>query len=109
MTDPTGPLTVASSHEPVGRQARVARPGLLQRTWDGETVVFNPLSGEIHLLNETAAEALQVLAVAPANGAELAALVAERLSLLPEPGLPEHMTRLLRELDELGLLEPVFL
>ncbi|MFU8858344.1 MAG: HPr-rel-A system PqqD family peptide chaperone [Deferrisomatales bacterium] len=84
---------------------RLTRPGLLRRTWEEETVVFNPLSGEIHLLNESAAAALDFLATDPADGPELAARVAKRLGLQRDPELTEHMTRLIWELDELGLLQ----
>jgi PqqD family protein of HPr-rel-A system len=77
------------------------------RFWDGESVVFHPASGDTHLLNPVAAEALHVLQQGPLDAGALARSVASRLDLEADGELAEKVGRLLDELGQLGLIEPV--
>lgn len=83
------------------------RPGqtLQHRQWDGETVVYNDLSGDTHLLGDAAIVLLQALRDGPATCAALAALLASEFepdAADDEPldfegeadALLEHMKRL---------------
>jgi PqqD family protein of HPr-rel-A system len=85
----------------------VESPGRLHwRVWDGEYVVFDSLSGDTHLLNQVAATALQLLGDTPASADELAHHVARRLGRELEPESVGQFHELLRQLDDLGLVEP---
>jgi PqqD family protein of HPr-rel-A system len=66
------------------------------REWGGLHVVFNPASGDTHLLNAPSAAVLKSLERAAATVAELEARV---------PGWSD-VEALLSELDELGLIAP---
>ena len=87
---------------------RVAsRAPLLWRHWDAEWVVFQPDSGDTHLVDPVAASVLRRLESAPASSADLT----EELAHLPFPDPvgdhAETVTRLLRAFDGVGLIEPV--
>ncbi|WP_166805043.1 HPr-rel-A system PqqD family peptide chaperone [Nitrosococcus wardiae] len=68
-------------------------------------IIFNQSSGETHLLNELAAEALRILEIYPVSEAELADRLREVFEVELEELLP-RMSRLLKEFDNLGLIEP---
>lgn len=81
---------------------------LLYRCWDDETIVFNPGSGNTHLLNVLAADALRLLERGPMDALELH----QRLESLYEAdssNLPPEGTlaALLIDFEQLGLIEPV--
>src|SRR5262249_9723902 len=80
---------------------------LLWRQWDGEYVVYNPASGDTHLLNPVAAAALQCLEQSPTSLAQLTEWVASELDLESEPELRQHLEKLLTQFEELGLIEVV--
>lgn len=77
------------------------------RFWDDQFIVFNPASGDTHLLNPLAGEALQRLQQGPADVPELARHAASNLGLAPDELLSQEIETLLDELDELGLVESV--
>jgi PqqD family protein of HPr-rel-A system len=77
------------------------------RCWEDEYVIFHAGSGDTHLLDRTAGQALVCLRESPARAAELTRRVAEALGLEPDPGLQEAMSTLLMRLDRLGLIERV--
>ena len=64
---------------------------LVHRCHDGECVLFNDLTGDTHLLDESALALLEALRQAPQSAADLAGL----------DGLPESDPTLLAELDDL--------
>jgi PqqD family protein of HPr-rel-A system len=80
---------------------------LLWRQWEGETVVFNVSSGNTHLMSTTAVEVLRLI--------KKDALTAEEISrrLMTSAGdscdeeVVTNVENLLRNLDHLGLIEPV--
>jgi PqqD family protein of HPr-rel-A system len=77
------------------------------RTWGDETVVYHGPSGDTHLLNPIAAEALRVLASQAAGVDDLAGRLADRVDAAERPDLAEHLSSLLANFAELGLIEPV--
>lgn len=77
------------------------------RLWDDEAVVFNSLSGQTHILNALAAEALLLLLERPRSEAELSTellAAADAVSSLEWIGA---FTAMIRELDRLGLISVV--
>lgn len=76
------------------------------RPWDQEFVVFDTRSGDIHLLDPVAAEALRCLEGASATVDELRQKLGGSLGLGDEPELSQYVAKLVGELDELGLIEP---
>lgn len=91
------------------KQDRWAVPdanALVWRIWDDEFLVYNTASGQTHHLNLLAGEALRSLAAAAASGRELVSRLADQFAIA-EDSSPLQMTdRLIRELDELGLIAP---
>ncbi len=77
------------------------------RSWDGQHVVYNPASGDTHLLNPIAGQSLQILQQSPADVAELAERVASRLNVPSDRQLVEQVEELVVELNKLGLIESV--
>lgn len=75
---------------------------LLRRTWDGEHVLYNDLSGDTHLLGDAAMQFLLKLYQGPCSVSALAALL---------PGGQEQpaalAAALLSDLEALALVEPV--
>lgn len=77
------------------------------RTFEGQSVVFHIPSADTHLLNPTAARVLQRLQSHPASSTALAEELALANGLEPDQELLEYMERLLTNLHELSLIEPV--
>ena len=84
-----------------------ARTPLRWRGWGGEWVVFHPDSGDTHLLDPLAADALRSLEASPASAAALAERLSRSAASPAEEMLPEAVERMLRAFDEVGLIEPV--
>jgi PqqD family protein of HPr-rel-A system len=68
--------------------------------------VFDSRSGDIHLLDPVAAEALRHLEDTSATVDELSRRLGAALGLEDEGELPRYVAKLVGELDELGLIEP---
>jgi len=82
----------------------IARPcDLRWRAWDDQLLVFDAASGDTHLLNRVAGEALRCLEQ-PADAARLAQRVAASVGVSPDGGFLDQMADLLDELAELGLI-----
>jgi PqqD family protein of HPr-rel-A system len=79
----------------------------LWRRWDQQFVVFDTRSGDIHLLDPVAAEALRYLEESSATADELSRMLAASVDLEGEPDLSRYVAKLVGELDELGLIEPI--
>lgn len=77
------------------------------RCWDGDYVVFNPLSGDTHLLEAVAGRVLMDILASPATTDELILRTADFLDVETGDGLSEYVKDVLSKLDELGLIEPV--
>ena len=85
---------------------KVAR--IVSKSWDDGVVVFNLDSGSTHLLNPTAAQALKCLEETPCDARVLSERLASQTALDSDAELVTHVERLLAQLDELGLVEPVY-
>lgn len=80
---------------------------LLWRSWDNQqSIVYHVESGDTHLLNHVAAQALRLLQDAPSNVSELAERVTAALGGVADETFMQHLGRLLAEFDESGLIEP---
>jgi len=77
------------------------------RTWDGEVVVYNPLSGDTHLLDVLTGDLLRVIIAGPATVAALREAAATLLEVPDDDRLGQHVGEALAALDEAGLIELV--
>ena len=102
------PFAIVSNYSrtvAAGGVYRLTSPGALRwREWNGEAVVFNPLSGNSHRVPAAAAEVLRYLEAQPASldqlAAELSALVPER-----EAELRTWLAALVAQFEQAGLVE----
>lgn len=76
------------------------------RCWEGEYAVFNPLSGDTHLLDIVAGEVLKTITAGAVSTSHLCRHIAEFLNLPDDANLQENVSAILASLDELGLIEP---
>jgi len=77
------------------------------QSWDDEFVVYNSGSGDTHLLDVVAAEALQSLERESANLLELARKVAASLEIKLDDKLSAYLERLVPDFHRLGLVERI--
>jgi PqqD family protein of HPr-rel-A system len=77
------------------------------QSWDDEFVVYNSGSGDTHLLDVVAAEALHSLERESANLSELGRRVAAALEIKLDDNLSAHLERLLSDFHRLGLVERI--
>jgi PqqD family protein of HPr-rel-A system len=80
---------------------------LLMKSWDDGVIVYNLDSGTTHLLNPTAGQVLYYLADAHASAAALSHRLACENDLESDEELDHTVEDLLKQLDSLGLIEPV--
>ncbi len=81
---------------------------LLWEVWPDEVVVFNPLSGETHQLNDVAAQVLSWLESSPRTIEDLVVNYCDKFSVGENDKDVEWLiSGLLKEFDDLGLAEPV--
>ena len=78
---------------------------LLWREWEGDSVVFNVNSGNTHLLNSTTVEVLRLLEKEALSTGEISDRLMAGLSSDEE--VINNVETLLKNLDHLGLIEPV--
>ena len=77
------------------------------RCWDGEYVVFNPASGQTHILDIASGELLLGLMERPTGRADLCARLGAFLEVDNGADLEAAVSRILGSLEDLGLIEPV--
>jgi len=83
---------------------RVRDPSSLHwRQWDDGLVVYHAPSGDTHLLDPTAGAALSLLRAEPSDLAGLVRRVTAQGGAAP--GFEESLAGLLKELEELGVVE----
>lgn len=82
-------------------------PRLVWKSWGEEIIVFNTASGNTHLLSPVAAQALRKLEQNPATIFELSGELAGSASVDADEEFIQHVEKLITNLDELGLVEPV--
>jgi PqqD family protein of HPr-rel-A system len=80
---------------------------LRRRSWEDETVLYNDLSGDTHLLGLAANEALNALADGPAGLATIAARLGTLFELGDAGAMGDTLATLLDELVQLGIVEAV--
>ena len=86
---------------------RVAAGALPVRSWGGDYVVYNPLSGDTHIFDLLAGEVLCTVVRGAGSERELRQRLAVLLEVPDDAALAAEVRRILAELDELGLIEPV--
>ncbi len=83
-----------------------AAAGYEWRHWDDESVLYDPRSGQTHLLNALAAEILLLLQEHPCRDARaVLAHLASGGQIEPSPDLERQTEGLLHQLDGLALIE----
>ena len=82
-----------------------ARTPLLSRRWGDETVVYNPASGQTHLLDLVSGEGLSCLQDSSLDLGTLCERMAGRLDIENDAELRQYVASLLSQLEELGLVE----
>ena len=80
---------------------------ILMKSWEDGVVVYNLDSGSTHLLNPTAGQVIYYLADAPGDVAALSHRLAAQNDLESDEELDHTVEDLLKQLDSLGLIEPV--
>lgn len=76
------------------------------RYWGGDYIVYNPLSGDTHLLDIVAGEALRAIIAGPIASSAICERVASLLEVPSDERVAENVGAILTRLDELGLIEP---
>lgn len=79
--------------------------GLRWRHWADRSLVFNPVSGDTHMLDITARTGLASLEAGPKSGEEMCQHMLAELGLDPGTDLRLYVARLLGHFRELGLVE----
>jgi len=75
--------------------------------WDGDFVVYNPLSGDTHILQIDSGEVLRAVTRGDVADDAIRAHLARVLELPEDRQLAGHVDRILGHLHEVGLIEPV--
>jgi PqqD family protein of HPr-rel-A system len=85
-----------------------ASTALVWRSWgEDAVVVYHRESADVHLLDSLAAEMLRSLETCPATPSELVSQLAASTRLAPDDDVIRYIDKLLDELEELGLVEPL--
>ena len=74
---------------------------------DAETVLYNDLSGDTHLLTAPATTLLHLLAQGPATSAALGEAMGRAFDLAPGAGLDADLAGLLDDLRRFGLIHTI--
>lgn len=82
------------------------RSALSWREWDGEIVVYNGASGDIHRLDALSAEAFEVLLEHTVSLDEFARQVANSLGVEENADLHSAVATIVQQFHEHGLIEP---
>jgi PqqD family protein of HPr-rel-A system len=81
--------------------------GILWEEFEDECVVFNPLSGDTHYLNLTAAEILKLIHERPRTLKELLDAFTSLFELEEDIDLHGSVRRVLQEFEDAGLICPL--
>lgn len=77
------------------------------RYWEGDYVVYNPLSGSTHVLDVVAGELLKSIAADRGRLTQLHQRIADFLEVPNDASVAESVREILAQLDELGLIEQI--
>ena len=104
---PCNNVAFVDQHDQMPRVWRLnLAPQLPLRIWDGDVVVYNPLSGDTHLLDVLTGELLRLIIAGPATVTALREAAATLLEVPDDDTLGQHVGQALAALDESGLIEP---
>jgi PqqD family protein of HPr-rel-A system len=78
-----------------------------RRNWEGDWVVYNPLSGDTHILDVVAGDVLSVVVESPTGARAICRHIADFLDVPDDENTRANVAEILHRLDELGLIEPV--
>lgn len=84
-----------------------AKQPLPMRCWEGDYVVYNPLSGNTHMLDILAGEVLKTIMAGAIDDGQLCRHIANYLDVPNDSRVAENLAGILSALDDLGLIEPV--
>ena len=84
----------------------IGRAPVPMRHWEGDCIVYNPLSGDTHILDIVAGEILRAVMEQPMQGRALARHIAAFLEVPDDDNTAANVNQILHRLDELGLIEP---
>jgi PqqD family protein of HPr-rel-A system len=76
------------------------------RNWDGDYVIFNSFSGQTHYLDIVTGRVFERLMLGPSSREELRCEIADFLDLEDDHQVANMISRILGELEEVGLIEP---
>ena len=77
------------------------------RYWGGGYIVYNLLSGDTHVLDIVAGEALRAIIAGPAAHGAICQRIASLLEVSSDERVAENVDAILSRLDQLGLIEPI--
>ena len=77
------------------------------RCWDGDYVVFNPLSGNTHCLDIVTGEVLKAVMEGDGEASSIASRTAEFLDVEQDDKLSATVAEILERLEGAGLIEGV--
>lgn len=80
--------------------------GLMWEMWESEYSLFNPASGETHLIDELTAEVLRRASDRPITVHDLATELANIIEIENTTAWQQRIAALLGQLEALGLVEP---
>ncbi len=78
----------------------------LRRTWDGEAVVYDPVSGSTHYLDPVAAAVVGRLSASPASAASVSRSLLSEFDAGGEADLLAAVQDALAKLRQMDLIEP---
>ena len=90
----------------VSGSTRWSTESLFWKRWADEPVVYNVASGNTHVISLIAAKILRQLEQRPSTTSQLAENIASEFSVESDHEVVEQVARLIRDLDELGLVKP---
>ena len=80
---------------------------LLWREWDGDFVIYHPLSGDTQLLDIAVAEVLRQIDESPAERGRIRERLSDFLDVDNDSELDKAVAQILGKLDDLGIIEPL--
>ena len=80
---------------------------LIWRDWEGDSVIYHPLSGDTQLLDVAVAQVLQQIEEMQATRSESRQRLADFLEVDNDSELDKAVSQILGKLDDLGIIEPV--
>ena len=98
-------MTPGTGNEQAWKVSAEHPPAL--RWWDGECLVFNPLSGRTHRLDVVAAEVLRRVLQGPLRQADLRPALAAFLEVEEDARVAALVDRAVAQLDGQGVIHPV--